>query len=297
MKTTRSSKIAIRVAIFYCMLAGFCQTIHAQTEIKFRLVHDTVVVVSLMANDQGPFDFVFDTGTNTTIVDPSLARRLSLVAQDRIQLITLGGTQTVIRSSMHTLAAGAGHAENVEVLVQDLSELRNVDSHIQGIVGQNFLSHFNYLLDYRRHALQIEQASEIRENTEGEPIRVEVSDDKMLVASEIQSRGVAKLRLLLDSGANLVTLVRRPSLRIDPARRESWLELTASGQAGLQVAHVRALTIGSQKFNDLAVALPDAQPADAERVEDGVLPTSLFKSLYVNNHEGYVVLNPRTKKN
>jgi hypothetical protein len=92
-------------------------------------------------------------------------------------------------------------------------------------------------------------------------------------------------------------LVRRPSLRIDPARRESWLELTASGQAGLQVAHVRALTIGSQKFNDLAVALPDAQPADAERVEDGVLPTSLFKSLYVNNHEGYVVLNPRTKKN
>src|ERR1700722_3594475 len=173
MKTTRSSKIAIRVAIFYCMLAGFCQTIHAQTEIKFRLVHDTVVVVSLMANDQGPFDFVFDTGTNTTIVDPSLARRVSLVAQDRIQLITLGGTQTVIRSSMHTLAAGAGHAENVEVLVQDLSELRNVDSHIQGIVGQNFLSHFNYLLDYRRHALQIEQASEIRENTEGEPIRVE----------------------------------------------------------------------------------------------------------------------------
>jgi predicted aspartyl protease len=297
MKTTRSLKIAIRVAVFYCMLAGFCQTIHAQTEIKFRLVHDTVVVVSLTANDQGPFDFVFDTGTNTTIVDPSLARRLSLVAQDRIQLSTLGGTQTVIRSSMRTLATGAAHAENLEVLVQDLSELRNVDSHIQGIVGQNFLSHFNYLLDYRRHALQIEQASEIRDNTEGETVRVEVSDDKMLVASEIQSRGVAKLRLLLDSGANLVTLVLRPSLRIDPARRESWLELTASGQAGLQVARVRALTIGSQKFNDLAVALTDVQPADAERVEDGVLPTSLFKSLYVNNHEGYVVFNPRLKKN
>jgi len=297
MKTTRSSQIAIRAAVFYFTLAGFCQTIHAQSEIKFRLVHDTVVVISLTANDQGPFDFVLDTGTNTTIVDSSLAKRLSLAAQDRIQLSTLRGTETVIRSSMRTLAAGAVHAENLEVLVQDLSELRSVDSHIQGIVGQNFLSHFNYLLDYRKHALQVELATEIRDTIQGDPVRVEVSDNKMLVASNVQSRGDAKLRLLLDSGANMVTLVRRPSLGLDQARRESWLELTASGQAGLQVAHVRALAVGAQKFNDLVVALPDAQTADAERVEDGVLPTSLFKSLYVNNHEGYVVFNPRVKKN
>jgi predicted aspartyl protease len=297
MKNTRTAKIATGVAVFYFTLAGFCQSIHAQSEIKLRLVHDTVVVVSLMANDQGPFDFVLDTGTNTTIVDPSLASRLSLVTLDHIQLSTLSGTQTVIRSSMRTLRAGPADVENLEVLVQDLSEVRRVDSHIQGIVGQNFLSHFNYLLDYRKRALQIEVASEIRDAVEGEPVRVEVTENKMIVPSEVQSRGDAKLRLLLDSGANMVTLIHKSSQSLGTSVLGSWLELTASGQAGLRVGRVPTLAIGPEKFHDITVALPDAQSSDSERVEDGMLPMSLFRAIYVNNQEGFVVLNPRMKKN
>ena len=297
MKNKRNHRMGIAAAVFYFTFAGFCQSIQAQSQMKFRLVHDTVVIVTLTANDEGPFDFVLDTGTNTSIVDPSLARRLSLAALDRIQLTTLGGTQTVVRSSLRTLAAGPAHVENVEILVQDLSELRGVDSRIQGIVGQNFLSHFNYLLDYRNRSLRIEQGAEIRETIAGDPVRVEVSDDKMLVASEVQSRGEAKLRLLLDSGASMVTLVHKPALALDGATRESWLELSASGQAGWKVGRIRALLVGPEKFHHLDVALPDAQPADAERIEDGVLPTALFKAIYVNNRDSFVVFNPRIKKN
>lgn len=297
MKNTRIAKVAVEVAVFYCTLLGFCQSIHAQSEIKLRLVHDTVAIISLTANDQGPFDFVLDTGTNTTIVDPSIARRLSLVAMDRIQLSTIAGTQIVIRSSMRTLAAGSAHVENVEVLVQDLPELRHVDSHIQGIVGQNFLSHFNYLLDYRKHSVQFEQSTEIRDAIEGQSVPVEVMEDKMLVTSEMRSSGQAKLRLLLDSGANVLTLIRKPSHGVDTAARSSWLELTASGQAGMQVGHIRELTVGSEKLHDLTVGLPDVQAADAERVEDGVLPTALFNAVYFNNSGGFVVFNPKLEKN
>lgn len=297
MKNTLSKKLGIAAAVFYFTFAGFCQSIQAQSQMKFPLVHDTVVVVTLTANDQGPFDFVLDTGTNTSIVDPSLASRLSLAALDRIQLTTLGGTQAVVRSSLRTLAAGPAHVENVEVLVQDLSELRGVDPRIQGIVGQNFLSHFNYLLDYRNRSLQIEQGAEIRDSIAGAPVRAEVSEDKMLIASEVQSRGEAKLRLLLDSGANMVTLVHKPALALDGASRQSWLELSASGQAGWKMGHMRALLVGTKKFHDLDVALPDAQPSDTERIEDGVLPTALFKAVYVNNRDGFVVFNPRMKKN
>jgi hypothetical protein len=65
----------------------------------------------------------------------------------------------------------------------------------------------------------------------------------------------------------------------------------------MQVGHVRALKVGSQQFRDIAVALPPAQASDAERVEDGLLPTAMFKALYVNNSESFVVFNPRVKKN
>jgi hypothetical protein len=297
MKSTRCAGIAVRVAAFYVAFAGLCQGIHAQSEIHFRLVRDSVIVVSLMANEKGPFDFVLDTGTNTTIVDPSLSRALDLVSLDQIRLGTFAGDQTVVRSSMRTLAAGAAHVENLEVLVQDLAELRKVDSHIEGIVGQNFLAHFNYLLDYRKHLVRIELANEIRDAIDGDQVKVEVSEDKMLVASEAQSLGHARLRLLLDSGANSVILIRKSFQAPDFSAQRGWLEVTSSGQVGLQVGRVRGLSIGSQQFHDLAVALSPAEPDDEERIEDGVLPTVLFRTLYVNNREGFVVFNPRNKKN
>jgi hypothetical protein len=45
----------------------------------------------------------------------------------------------------------------------------------------------------------------------------------------------------------------------------------------------------------LTAALPATEPA--ERIGDGLLPTALFQTLYVNNRDGFVVFNPRMKKN
>src|ERR1700681_4958125 len=114
MKNSIFSKLAIRVAVFYFTFAAFCQIVHAQSEIRFRLAHDTVIIVSLMANEQGPFDFMLDTGTTTTVVDPSIAHQLSLVPLNQSRLNTVGGSQTLTRSSMRTLPAGTVHAENLE---------------------------------------------------------------------------------------------------------------------------------------------------------------------------------------
>jgi predicted aspartyl protease len=295
MKNTRYSGLAIRVALFYFTLAGTCQSIHAQSEIRFRLVHNTLIVVSLMAGEEGPFDFVLDTGADTTLVDPSIVPRLSLVSPDRVQQTTLAGVQTLTCGSIRTLSAGPAQAGNLAVLVQDLSELRKLDPHIEGIAGQNFLSHFNYLLDYRKHLVRIELASEIRDAISGDRLPMVASENRMIVASEAQSRVRAKLRLLLDSGANSMVLLRTASQALNLPTQESGRETTSSGQVGLQVGRLHLLTVGSEQFHDIAVALPDAEPA--ARIGDGLLPTALFQGLYVNNREGFVVLNPRAKKN
>jgi len=296
MKNTRYSGLAIRVALFYFTLAGTCQSIHAQSEIRFRLVRNTLIVVSLMAGEEGPFDFVLDTGADRTLVDPSIVSRLSLVSLDRVQQTTLAGVQTLTRGSIHTLSAGPVHVENLLVLVQDLTELRKLDSHIKGIAGQDFLSHFNYLLDYRRHSIRIELASEIRDLMQGDRVPMETSENRMIVESEAQSPGRAKLRLLLDSGANSLVLIHIASSQaVNLPTEERGLEVTSSGQIGLNVGRVHALTVGSEQFHDIAVALPAAEPA--ERIGDGLLPTALFQALYVNNRESFVVFNPRVKKN
>ncbi len=192
---TACTKFVIRIAVFYFTLAGFCQSVHAQSEIRFRLVHDTVIVVSLMANDQGPFDFVLDTGTNSTVVDPQLARRLSLTAADHIRLITIAREMTVDRASIRTLSMGPANARDVEVLVEDLSELRKVDSHIVGFLGQNFLGQFNYLIDYKRHTIRVEQGNELSSAMAGNRTQVEMSEGMiwLVPSGELQSKNQRKL--------------------------------------------------------------------------------------------------------
>jgi len=295
MKNTAHARLAIKIAVFYFIAGSFCQTIQAQSQIHFRLVHDTIIVVSMMADSQGPFDFVLDTGADTTIVDPSLASRLSLAALGRAQQTTLAGSQALIVSSLANLSAGPAQVENLPVLVQDLSGLRKMDSHIEGIAGQDFLSHFNYLVDYWKRSVLIEQGDEIRGSVQGDLVPIEVSGHRMIIASEAQSVGHANLRLLLDSGANSVVLQPGASQEINLPVQESRGDVTSSGHVELKVGRIRMLKVGSQEFHDLVVALPATEPA--ARIGDGLLPTALFKSLYVNNHEGFVMFNPRPRKN
>lgn len=293
MKNVSRARLAIRIAIFYFTAAGVCQSVQAQSEVQFRQVHDTVIVISMMADKKGPFDFVLDTGADTTIVDPALAGKLAMVLQGGIQQTTLLGAHTLTRALVAALGVGNTQVENLPVLVQDLATLRQMDSRIAGIVGQDFLSHFNYLLDYRRRSVRFEQNAEIRDAVEGDHVPIETGEHRMIVASEAQSAGRAKLHLLLDSGANSVVLLPGATDALSLAPQTTGIETTSNGQVGLQVGRVRVLTVGSQHFRDLAVAMTATEPA--ERIGDGLLPTSLFKSLYINNREGFVVLNPQSR--
>jgi predicted aspartyl protease len=101
--------------------------------------------------------------------------------------------------------------------------------------------------------------------------------------------------LLLDSGADSVVLLHAASRALNLSAQASALEMTSSGQVGVRIAQVHELMVGSERFNDITVALPAADPA--ERIGDGLLPTAFFRSLYVNNQSGFVVFNPRPKKN
>ncbi len=93
------------------------------------------------------------------------------------------------RGSIRRLSVGSAEVDNVCVLIQDLRELRKIDAHIVGIAGQNFLSHFNYLVDYRKHVVRIELGSEIQDSIKGDHVAIEAQDNRMLVLSEAQAGG------------------------------------------------------------------------------------------------------------
>jgi hypothetical protein len=63
----------------------------------------------------------------------------------------------------------------------------------------------------------------------------------------------------------------------------------------MQMETVHSLTVGSQQFHNLAIARASIEAE--EQIGDGLLPMAMFRVLYVNNREGFVVLNPRRRKN
>lgn len=145
-------------------------------------------------------------GVDEAKANPSIASKLSFVAMERIRVVSLCDTNLVVRGWIPSLSAGPFQVEDIPVLVKDLSSMRRLDSHIVGIVGQNFLSQFNYLIDYGRDLVWIESGNEIRDLTDGDHVAIESTENRMMVPSEAQSRGNAKLRLVLDSGAHSLVL-------------------------------------------------------------------------------------------
>ena len=302
MKITSSFAL---LAFFYFTIAICTPAAQAQEQVPLRLVRDTFAVVSIQVNGQGPFDFILDTGTDTTIVDSDLALRLQLVPIDRLTLSTPGGKQILARSWVRSLVVGSATLPDVEVLVQDSSSLKQLDSRIRGILGLNFFSHFNFLLDYRRRSLRFEAANELRDSTQGEHVSLGTAGGKMLVESEIRSGGETKALLLLDSGINEMVLFRKgENLRRAPSSMQMTVSGPVAAQQNMNVGLIETLRIGKLEFRDLRFAFlrgrVDGRSADVYtedvRAEDGLLPTALFRALYVNNREGFVVFNPKFEK-
>jgi predicted aspartyl protease len=282
-------------ALFYFSFATASPAPSTRDQLQFRLIQDTFVVVAIRINNLGPFDFILDTGTDTTLVDPELASSLDLLPLDRMTLTTPIGKQVLVRTALRQVVLGSATVSDVEGLVQDMPALRKLSPHIRGIIGQNFLSHFNYVLDYRHRLIHFESENELRDSSFGARVPLE-TPGRMVIESEMSSLGVGKAHLLLDSAANSLVLFRRVE-RLGPLKQGENSSLTDARNAARSDAMVRvdSLTISDQHFHNLKLAFVPPGEGNS-RVEDGLLPTILFRALYVNNREGFVVLNPRFAK-
>jgi predicted aspartyl protease len=264
---------------------GLAATILQSTTLPFELRGTHTVIGEVRVNGSGPYRFLLDTGAQSSVVDPELASELGLSPQYRVEVITLAG-QRFAGGCRALWSVGGMNVGEAETLIYPITGLRYVDRDVHGILGQSFLSKFDYLIDYKRREIVLDRTGVLSQSAKGASTSLKYVAERPAVELDGSV-------FVLDSGASALILTakaaKRFGLRLQPGRRIS-LGTTAEA-VEVQTGRLRLLRVGQRLLRDIDVVI-----APTTRVEDGLLPPLLAGSVLISNSGGFAVLGAAGKR-
>src|SRR5437867_6059697 len=110
-----------------------------------------LVLQEVYVNGDGPFRMLIDTGNASSLVRPSLARKLGLRHSGWLNQGTAAADRPVAAAWLDEVRVGNVIDKTVEVMIADI-KFAGVD----GVLGQSWLVRHDYLLDYRNRRMVID---------------------------------------------------------------------------------------------------------------------------------------------
>jgi predicted aspartyl protease len=264
-----------RYAAFTCLLAtlmvpSMASATPEDDSLKLQVRSGRPVVEGVYVNGHGPYRFLIDTGATLNVIDAKIAASIDMPMTFSTQLTSSSGVTTAHGCESADIHVGSATATAQPFLFSGADALREISPGIQGVLGEAFLSGFDYLLDLRGGRLTFGSAAQVSQGTR---ISFRLSNGRPVVSTSLGS-------LVLDTGA--ATMIR---FRVSGSQNTSVM-VTATGRS-LAGSVDSTLRIGGHQFwGGDAVALPTSPETDV----DGLMAVSPFRSIYVSNSEGYVVL-------
>lgn len=268
--------------------------------VHLKPVSDALNVVPVMVNGAGPFEFVLDTGSSSTTIDSELAAQLRLAPTGSATLVTPRKSSLLPTVHADSLQVATEIVRGLDLSVERLGWLKAVYPKAQGILGEDFLRNFDFLLDNRHHCLKLEQGpgSLVQELT-GEHVlltshasnQAESFQNRLILTVKVPELGPRELTVLLDSAASALMLFPSAYPELPGPHSESGREVMFGGGDRHQVDehHVTALLVESTVLRNVAVVSTEAsQVTDS----DGLLPTGIFQSIYISHSGGFAIFNP-----
>lgn len=267
------------------------QATETNVAVQFRLRDQYLIVVQTVVNGEGPFPFVLDTGTSRTIVDPALAAKLHAPIVGNTSLSGMLRVREDKLVEIENIRLGAVSLSDMTAVVDKLSRQKMLAPGIRGVLGEDFLSRFDLLIDYKHRRLRFGGAIPV-----GERCRFETSGEyhglpttrRILIPVEFVEMNGLKVALQLDSGAKALELF---PASVNSRSSPGWIrsisaENSVDGTAVLPNATIR---IGTMLFHGEDVV----QSHRVLRFDaGGLLPAAIFRSIYISHSGGFIVLNP-----
>ena len=271
--------------------------------VRYHSLGRSQIAIPVTINGSGPYEFMVDTGSQPTVIDPALASQLRLEPEGSTGLTAVSSSLQAQLVMPETVEAASHSVSRLLVAVSSMGQIQATYPNVQGILGETFLAHFDLLIDYGHKILCIDDGSRLREALRGERIPLQAQADRRsdirfpqpyLISAHLPGSGKQNSLLWLDSGTEVALVYH------DFGNSISWIGawLTAQGTSAVtgkqsfKVVAPEDVTIGGTLLRAIVFLTPIGK-SRLRHQEDGLLPTALFRRVFLSYAEHFAVLDPK----
>lgn len=192
-------------------------------------------------NGQGPFKFVVDTGSNTSVLSPRVAKTLELAELPMRTVHGVTGASETRFARIRRIETGRSVSNDLSVAIIDAPALDKLD----GILGMDMFANRRVRFNFNRKTVEVEPATARRPRRL--PISVGVKLRQGLLIEAEGRVGGLRSKCILDTGGD-TTIINMPML--------SALNARAKRRARSEEAPI-ILGVTNQQLNGVWANLPD----------------------------------------
>ena len=299
MWTSSRIAVAILATTFVPFLGAETRCPGNAVSLRYSLVNGHQLTIDVSLDQKGPFTFLLDTGSQITVLDPTLAAELDLGAGGQASVVNAGFSSSGFFSQVASVEAGTLSVSDLPVLVSDLGHLRARGIEVQGILGEDFLDRFDLLIDNHQKLVCLDRSGSMRASMRGSwiPLLSPAAPEKaglptLLVVPVRLSDGLRAVRLALDSGAAIPFLYRaRTYMSLAVLSPPGFGPKATDARGSYTLLPPQDLKIGDSRihhvsFANLTTSTQSSGPADFE----GVLTFGLFRRVLIDHADRQVAL-------
>lgn len=237
------------------------------------------VYANVMVGTHGPYRFLVDTGSETSLIDAHLAAQLHLKPEFQVDVVTQNSTRSLPAMKLRDVRVDRRELPQFEVVLQDMGDAQHFDRPIRGVLGLNALCDVDFTISPAAGRLELTS-----ERPAGEVVPYYRAEGRIAMKARM---GKETLSLILDSGANQVALFRLPEAM---AKTEAVPTNFATVEGRNRIVPT-CWTADMMLSETLKVGtLPAALVRRPGTTVDGLFPARVFKRIHVDQTRQELIL-------
>lgn len=274
--------------------------------VPFKMVRN-MIVVELMINGNGPFNFILDTGVGLMIIsDPKLIDSINVSYKRSVQLFGLGEGESfeayVVSTLKVTLPDIESNGVGAVVFKEDHFGLSNYAGiHIHGLLGYEFFNNLAVEINFSTNVLNVWRPKDLKTRRRGNKIPITIENKKPYLETDLvlPDGTLKKSKVVVDIGAGHAL-----SLENYEDHNNSFPKLTMAnlgmgftGPISGYISRIQKIELGKYKFRKVITAFPSINAFKRETFltkRDGNLGLGILKRFTVtfNYHDRVMYLKP-----